>query len=486
MRSPRSATATAASRTSSSCPERHGWRVKAQAAKVDAGERDGSEMSDLTFEAALTGRAEDMAAACTRCGKCVEACPSVAPAGIADAAPVDIISGVLDILRTGNGPWPARTWAEACTFSGDCIRACEYGVNPRFLLVMTRMAMAKTKGLPVVRRQGVDAFRKLSRDVDILPRLQLPAETLARLGQGEVGSAADAPDAPPPDFIFYTGCNVLKTPHIALLALDIMDALGVSYRVMGGPSHCCGIVHMRAGDAKVSGRVASGTIEKFAAAKSGQVLAWCPSCYVQFTEMSLPTRDRQGEPRPFEMTPFMRFLAGRLDELRPLLRRRVEKRVALHRHSGVPGVMEAAETLLRAVPGVEFVDLQQPSPGLQSVYMATLPAYRRELHALELAAAEAAKVDALAAVYHSDHRELCAHERDWPFQIVNVLEILGESMGLHQDDAYKRLKLMQDAEAIVTDCRDLIERHGLDAAEVQNIVKGMLADQPLPLAGTRP
>ena len=23
--------------------------------------------------------------------------------------------------------------------------------------------------------------------------------------------------------------------------------------------------------------------------------------------------------------------------------------------------------------------------------------------------------DALVAVYHSDHRELCAHERDWPF-----------------------------------------------------------------------
>ena len=47
----------------------------------------------------------------------------------------------------------------------------------------------------------------------------------------------------PPDFVFYTGCNVLKTPHIALLALDIMDTLGVRYQVMGGPSHCCGIVH---------------------------------------------------------------------------------------------------------------------------------------------------------------------------------------------------------------------------------------------------
>ena len=92
--------------------------------------------------------------------------------------------------------------------------------------------------------------------------------------------------------------------------------------------------------------------------------------------------------------------------------------------------MEAAEALLRAVPGVELVDLQQPAVGLQSVNLSVLPAYKREVQLKELEAARDAGVDALAAVYHSDHRELCAHERDWPFRIVNVLEIVGESMGL--------------------------------------------------------
>ena len=41
-------------------------------------------MDDITFEAALNGRVEAMLDACIRCGKCVEACPSVEPAGIAD------------------------------------------------------------------------------------------------------------------------------------------------------------------------------------------------------------------------------------------------------------------------------------------------------------------------------------------------------------------------------------------------------------------
>ena len=442
-------------------------------------------MDDQDFETALRARVDDMLDACTRCGKCVEVCPSVRPAGMGDAEPTEVIAGVLDILRTGDGPEASRQWAGSCTLSGECVRACDYGVNPRFLLAMARLSMAEAaRDLPDRRRQGIENFRKLGRDVGVLSRLQLRGEALARLGQGPGSAAAEEDGSAAPDFVFYTGCNVLKTPHIALLALDIMDALGVTYRVMGGPTHCCGVVHMRAGDTEVFGRMATSTLDKLAQSKSGQVLSWCPSCYVQFTETTLPTVERQRGARLFEMTPFMRFLAGRIDEVRPLLRKRLDLRVALHRHPGVGGVVEAAEAVLRAVPGVELVDLGQPAVGLQSVNLSVLPAYKRELQLRELEAARAAGVDMLAAVYHSDHRELCAHERDWPFRIVNVLEIVGESMGLHQDDNYKRLKLLQDADAIVADCRDLIERHRLDPEAARDIVVNtMLGDQPLPLLG---
>jgi heterodisulfide reductase subunit D len=442
-------------------------------------------MNDMSFETALDARVGQMVDACTRCGKCVQACPSVAPAGLADAKPEDVIGGIIDILRTANGPDVSRKWASSCMLSGECITACDEDVNPRFLLAMARIAMTKaTHELPSRRRQGIDAFRNLGRDVSVLSRLQLDGEVLERLGQG--AARGGRPEDAAPDFVFYTGCNVLKTPHIALLALDIMDALGVTYRVMGGPSHCCGVQHMRAGDTEVLGRMATSTLDKLSQSKSGQVISWCPSCYVQFTETTLPTIERQRGARPFEMTPFMLFLASRLEQLRPLLQTRLAMRVALHRHPGVAGVIAAAETLLRAVPGVELVDLGQPAVGLQSVNLSVLPAYKREVQLNELEAARAAGVDALAAVYHSDHRELCAHERDWPFRIVNVLEIIGESMGVHEPDRYKRLKIMQDADAIIADCRDLIAQHGLDAEVARNVViKGMLADQPLPLAGAK-
>jgi hypothetical protein len=213
------------------------------------------------------------------------------------------------------------------------------------------------------------------------------------------------------------------------------------------------------------------------------VLAWCPSCLVQFNDFTLPAAERTRGAKPFEMTPFVLFLRSKLDGLRPLLRKAVPMRVALHRHTGVAGVMEAAAEILSAVPGVEMVDLGQPSPGLMSNYLRALPAYKRELQLKELEAARDAGVDALAAVYHADHRELCAHERDWPFQIINVLEVIGAGMGLRHEDHYKRLKLKQDVDAILADCADLAAQHGLDPSTARLAVQAMLADQPLPLVG---
>jgi heterodisulfide reductase subunit D len=441
-----------------------------------------------TFEAALHERVDTMLDACTRCGKCVEACPTTKAAGLTEAErqnPVSVIEGVIDILRDGAGNDAARKWASGCIRSGDCIEACDYGVNPRFLLSMARAAMARSKDdATALRKRGVEGFRHVARDVHAMTKLQLDDTLLERLGQNtKQGAKSRAATDRPPDFVFYTGCNVLKTPHIALLALDIMDEMGISYEVMGGPTHCCGVQQLRAGDLSAFGRMAESALDKMAASKSGQVLSWCPSCHVQFTEMTLPSVEKTRGAKPFEMTPFTLFIHKNLDRLRPLLREPVPMRVALHKHPGIRGVVAAAEEILWAVPGIEVVDLGQPIAGLQANELKVVPAYRRASQEAELAAAEAAGIDALIGIYHSDHRELCAHERDWPFRIMNIYEIVGASMGLHHDDSFKRLKMMQDADAILADCEDLVRQRGLDIEATRHAIKTMLDEQPVPLRG---
>ena len=81
----------------------------------------------------------------------------------------------------------------------------------------------------------------------------------------------------------------------------------------------------------------------------------------------------------------------RRERLRPLLKKPVPLRVALHKHPGVKGVVEAGIALLGMVPGVEVVDLGQPAVGLAANALNPLPEYKRALQRAELEAAEEAR-----------------------------------------------------------------------------------------------
>src|SRR6516165_10972631 len=108
-----------------------------------------------------------------RCGV-----PMVAPAGIdlgagAANAPA-IVGGILDLLAGGEGTKDAERWAQVCTNSGKCIPACEYGVNPRFMVNMARIAAKAKLGEDKARRAANEFFKSMGRSTRTIARLQLP------------------------------------------------------------------------------------------------------------------------------------------------------------------------------------------------------------------------------------------------------------------------------------------------------------------------
>ena len=58
-----------------------------------------------------------------------------------------------------------------------------------------------------------------------------------------------------------------------------------------------------------------------------------------------------------------------------------------------------------------------------------MPEAKRDWYEAQLESAAAAGATILAGVYHACHRDLYAHERDWPFEVVNYMEFIGEAMG---------------------------------------------------------
>ena len=425
------------------------------------------------FIESIDARIRDILDRCTQCGKCVEVCPTAVPAGVDIRAPSAIVGDVLEILRgDGDGESRGARWAIGCTGSGRCISACDDGVNPRFMLAATRLRLNERRQADERRTTGQVGFRKMSTSVKVMSRLQLPADLLARFTRDN----DDRSDSPP-DVVMYFGCNVLKTPHIALLCLDVLERLATRYRVFAGPAHCCGVIQYRTGDSKTSGRIGTNTVAGFSGTGAPRVLTWCPTCNIQLSEIVMPSTDAG-----FQLEHVVPYIAARIDQLRPHFIHPINKRIALHEHPGVGGVTEGAIKILTAIPGVELVDLDQPRVGYMCNSLAPVPAYKRALHARELEAAGVAGVDYLVGIYHACHRELCAHEASSPFKIVNFLELVGTAMGVEKQDLFKQWKMMQDVDRVLAEVAGQLEAAALDVETVREVLLAhMLGEQPLPV-----
>lgn len=417
------------------------------------------------FVASLHARAGAIAEACTRCGACFEACPMPGPAGIAGEDSAAVTGGIVDLVTGGPGTEAARRWTALCNGSGRCIPACPEGINPRFMVQLARGFARRRDGEEASRRAARDGYMAMARAARIVSRLQLPPEEARRLTR----TRPDPGRTKPPEVVFYTGCNVAKTPHIALLATAILDAIGIDYEVAGGTGNCCGVQQHRAGDFAAQGRMAFSAIDNLRGHGAATVLSWCPSCQIQFGENTLPSWAAIHGAMPFEMAPLLPFLAARADRLRPLMTTPVRRRVAIHERPALPAVMEAVRALLALVPGLEVVEVPVPRIGVMAIHVVGLPEHKRALLEQEFREAKARGADTLATVFHACHREVC-HLGDASFEVLNFLELVGEAMGIRHEDLYRRLRLMEDVDAIVAETAPMAAAHGLDLDEVRAVL----------------
>lgn len=432
----------------------------------------------VDYLAGAARRIEGYTEDCTHCGACFDACPMPGPAGIGGVDGGEAVSGLLALLSDGVSTAESAAWTKACCGSGYCNTVCPEGIDVRFLQRMGKIALMQQAGDPkAIKRRSVETYNAMASSVRAISGLLVEPEDLARL---DGGNGRTVVKHPPADVVFYTGCNVWKTPHIVLTALDALEAVNVSARVMGGPSMCCGVYGFNQGDGKVSGRQAFGTIEKLAEAKTEQALSWCPSCQIQIGDLALGNwRETKGE-QPFEMAPFYVFLAERIEALRPHLLPIPARRVALIERPAIPGAMAAVKTILGAIPGVELVELDVRPAGVMENTLAVLKSFRDSQRTALLSGAEAAGVDVLSTVYHACHRELCAYDDGRPFEIMNVMSLVAESLRNQREDRYKTLKSLGSVDAVIAAVAPDAEARGLDIGAIRAaLAADMFATTPL-------
>jgi len=92
------------------------------------------------MKAFIRAETERILAACTRCGKCYEACPMTrySPA-LEGAEPQAVVADVLALLREERSSPQAVGWASVCVRSGSCVPACPENVDPKMMVRIARM-----------------------------------------------------------------------------------------------------------------------------------------------------------------------------------------------------------------------------------------------------------------------------------------------------------------------------------------------------------
>lgn len=425
----------------------------------------------------LEALAADAADRCTGCGKCFEVCPTAREIGLY-AGEAHARVGELSAL-TQNGGTAAdglKKWLDACDGSARCTEACPEGINVRQWVTIAKMkALDAARPREVGAANAANRFRHMAQAVRLLASMQLPSETLKKILQPAERRTAE--------ILFYTGCNVLRTPHIVLNVMDILDAMQLDFDVVGGTAHCCGVYQFQEADLPTYERMGHRTFQRFGQSGASKVLTWCPTCTKNFDEL-----EKDVEEPFFDLGHVSEFLAANLETLRARFVDQPRRRVVIHEHLGIGATVDSIRKLLGAVPNLELVELVQDS-GFSYACGGQAAKFKDREQAIHRGLAEgavAAGADTIVTMYHSCHRALAGAEAAYPLRVVNFTDILAEALGRGgHPDYYRLYKAGGSMDEAVAAARRFLADNGVrvDEASVQSLTADIFNETGL--AGSR-
>ena len=426
----------------------------------------------------LEALAAEAADRCTGCGKCFEVCPTAREVGLDAGEAKTRVGELIGLTRAGGiAAEPLSKWLNACDGSARCSDACPEKINVRQWVTIAKLkALEAGRPREVGSTNAANRFRHMAQAVRLLASMQLPSETLKKIVAPAEKRTADV--------LFYTGCNVLRTPHIVLNVMDILDALELDFDVVGGAAHCCGVYQFQEADLPTYERIGHRTFQRFGQSGASKVLTWCPTCTKNFDEL-----EKDVEAPSFDLGHVSEFLAASVDALKTRFKPgQPKRRVVIHEHLGIGATLSSVRKLLAAVPNLELVELPQNS-GFSYACGGQAAKFKEREAAIHRALAEgavAAGADTVVTMYHSCHRALAGAEAIYPLKVVNFTDVIAEALGRggHPDyyQLYKQGGAMDEA---VAAARKFLQGNGvkIDEASIQSLTADIFNETGL--AGTR-
>ena len=404
---------------------------------------------------------EQIIEGCDLCGLCVDACPAIPLTPLASIPSFEVQGKTIDVLKNGVMSEEAGIRAASCMYCALCLDTCPQGLNPLHLLEILQIEMAKL-GQKRHPRMEIKLGDRICLISDVLSSLQMNPEERRWLTQ--------VPDNPSQkDFVVFTGCGPVMMVDKLFVIADIFDRLKLDYVMVAGGELCCGgrYFSVNSERAEACNREFMHALSAF---KPRTVIYVCPECYYQMTQYYA-----QIFSPPFKNEELLHFLSQHIDKLE--LTNLINKIVTIHDPCSLArriGDTESVRRLLSAVPGLKLVEMKhnrQQTICCGAEANRTFPKVSQEMTRLCLEEVASTGAQVLVDFCQGCLAQFYLEETRYPFEVQNILTILGEAMGISYEDKLKKFYCSSDLDKDIAEARENIEASSYDFDHVARLAK---------------
>ncbi len=164
--------------------------------------------------------------------------------------------------------------------------------------------------------------------------------------------------------VYFAGCTASYVEHdIGMASVRLLDAAGVDFTYLGEQENCCGTPMLVAGKWELFAEVMKRNIEAVKNAGADTVVSSCPACDMMWRQVYPTWAQKLGIDYGITARHYSELVAEKLHRGEFAFPKGSKKRVKVTWHDSchigrVSGVYEPPRELIKALPGVEFTEME--------------------------------------------------------------------------------------------------------------------------------